>query len=139
MIVWSVPFFESRCKINFNGWPLVSWLFCNWVRIISINYIIWEVHNYNLWISSLTSWSNLLIDHLRCNFTIVRLEMTSETSFIINISFPYHTLYSWMICIIVPVSIIINIKLSFSVLNESISVVYTWANTEVDWTCTISV
>lgn len=135
----SIPFFKSWSKVNFNSWSLESWLFCNWVWIICIDYIIWEIHHNNLRIASLTSWGNLFINHFRCNFTIIRFKMTSKASFIIMISFPYHTLHSWMISIIMPVAIIIYVELSLSIFYKSISIVNTWTNSKIYWTCTIGV
>lgn len=131
-LIQSPLFIKSWSKFNFNCWSLISWSLAYGVGIHCVNVVIREVHHDDLGVTSLTSWSNVLVNEFRSDFTVIWCKMISKTWFIVFVSFPYHSLFSWMFCVIFPSSIIVNSKLSFGIFDQSIGIIDTGPNSQIN-------
>jgi len=84
-----------------------------------------EVHHNYLRVSSLRTRGNITPNKFRSYLAVMREEMILETGFIIVISFPYHTFFFGMSVAVMPVGIVVNVKFSLRIFNQTVSVVYT--------------
>ena len=116
-------FVEARSEVNLDGRSVVSWFVSNRVRIHSIDMVIGVIHNYDLRISSLSSWSSSSPDIFWGNLAILRHKVVSKARLIIMVCFPDHSFFLWVNSSVSPVGIIIDIQLSVRVFDQSVSVI----------------
>lgn len=127
------PFFvEVRSKIDSNGWTVITRLMVLGVRVHRIDVIVGEVHDDHLGVSSFRPGGNISPHMLRGDFAIVGNKVVFEAGLVIVVSFPYHSFHFGMSVAIMPVIIIVNSELGLSIFNNSIGIVDTRPNTQVN-------
>lgn len=119
-------------QVDFNGRSIVTNSVSDWVGIHSVDVVVGEIHHDDLRISGLCSRNCISPDIFRSDLTVFGKEVALEASFVIVVGFPDHSFGFGVSVSEMPVGIIVNIEFSVGVFDDSVGIVHTWPDTQID-------